>query len=250
MELVGTVARKRGDPARLAVEAAMTGAAAAVAPPGVRVPGVTRFDAATGILETERVTAFTSLMALAATDDPRLEGLCARLGVALAHFQSRLVVPSAHEALLPLPFAGHPDERTPVHGDLNGSNVGFDPTTETLIVLDWSVAPSIAAAGTVGSRYLDPLWFALFFFRFRPFSPRAAWRPERWAGAFLDALAGADPRFAARRLQAFHEDLRPWLADDYRAECARRARGIRWLPYRLWQQAGLRRWERFLRARA
>lgn len=249
MELVGTVARKRGDPARLAVEAAMTTAAVAVAPTGVRVPAVSRFDAAGGLIETERVEAFTSLMSLASAGDPRVEALCARVGHALAHFQSHLVVPPEHEKLLPPPFAGRPDERVPVHGDLNGSNVGFDPDSDRLVILDWSAAPSLGSAGTMGSPYFDPLWFALFFFRFRPFGAGMAWTPERWAGAFLDALAASDARFSAARLRDFHAEVRAWLADDLRAELARRARGIRWLPYRLWQRAGVRRWERFLETR-
>lgn len=242
---VGDVARKQGEPTQLAREAARTVAAVAVAPPDVLVPRVVRSDVP-GVLDTARVPAYRSLYALAVAGDPRLEARVTAAGRALAHFQRRLRPPAWDGPVMPPPFDGPAGARVAVHGDFNGSNVGWDTAGDRLVVLDWSPAPTLGVHGDLGSRWFDPLWFAIFFFRFRPFDLRVAWRPEAWAGAFLTAYDPAPG--AVAELAAFARGVEPWLASDFAEERARRGRGLRRLPFRLWQAAGWRRWARFVAA--
>ncbi len=250
MELSGDVARKRGPADRLALEAAKTRAAASVAARSGRfhVPAVVRYDAAEGVLETERVHGFVSLMQLVLRRDPRLTAVCERVGraVATVHAELRL----ADDLRIPLParLAGEPADDCVLHGDLNGSNVGYDPDTDRVVIVDWSAAPALGEAATVGSRYFDIVWFALFFFRFRPGRALTGWSPERWAGAFLAGYADGASQFSVAALRAYHARVRPFLIDDLRVEQARRGLGLRGLPYRLWRQIGFRRWEKFLAA--
>lgn len=247
VEFVGEVARKQGEAALLAREAARTAAAVAAAPDDVLVPRVVAADVP-GVLDTARVPGFRSLFDLAVAGDPGLERRCAAAGRALAHFQQTLRPPAWDGPVLPPPFDGAGDAPVAVHGDFNGSNVGWDEEADRLVVLDWSPAPTLGVRGDVGSKWFDPVWFTLFFFRFRPFDARARWRPEAWATAFLAAY---DPSPAApRAFLAFAQAIAPWLDRDYAAERVRRGRGIRWLPFRLWQSAGRRRWTRFVAARA
>ena len=248
MVFSGDVARKRGPADRLAIEAAKTSAAAAVGARSGRfhVPAVVRLDAAAGVLETERVHGFVSLMQLVLRRDPRLPGICERVGRALAEIHAELRLPEAMRIPLPAPLAGDPADTCVLHGDLNGSNVGYDPAADRVVIVDWSAAPALGVAATVGSRYFDVLWFSLFFFRFRPGRALGGWSPERWAGAFLAGYAAGSRAFSMEPLRAYHARARTFLTDDLRAEQARRARGIRGLPFRLWRQLGWRRWEKFL----
>ena len=248
MEFSGDVARKRGPADRLAIEAAKTTAAAAV---GVRsgrfhVPAVVRFDAASGVLETERVRGFVRLHDLVVGKDPRLPRICERVGRAVAAIHDELCL--ADELRIPLPegLAGEPEDCCVLHGDLNGSNVGYDPGSDRVVIVDWSAAPALGVAATVGSRYFDILWFSLFFFRFRPGSALIGWTPELWAGAFLFGYARESSAFSADALRAYHARVRTFLTDDLRAEQARRGGGLRGLPYRVWRLLGWRRWEKFL----
>lgn len=248
MEFSGDVARKRGPGDRLAIEAAKTRAAADV---GARtglfhVPAVVRFDAPAGVLETERLHGFVSLLQLVLRRDPRLLGVCERVGRALAAVHAELRLADELRMPLPPPLAGEPADQCVLHGDLNGSNVGFDPDTDRVVIVDWSAAPALGIAATIGSRYFDILWFALFFFRFRPGSALVGWSPERWAGAFLAGYADESGRFSADALRAYHATVRSFLVDDLRREQARRGLGLRGLPYRLWRRLGFRRWEKFV----
>jgi len=248
MEFSGDIARKRGPADRLAIEAAKTTAAAAVGARSRRfhVPAVIRFDAATGVLETERVKGLVSLMQLVLRRDPSLVGICERVGRAVAEVHAELRLPDALRLPLPAALASDPAETCVLHGDLNGSNVGYDPATDRVVIVDWSAAPALGVPATVGSRYFDVLWFSLFFFRFRPGTALTGWSPERWAGAFLNGYAEVSGTFSANALRAYHERARTFLTDDLRAEQARRGLGIRGIPHRLWRQLGWRRWEKFL----
>lgn len=248
MELIGDIARKRGDPERLAVEVAKTTWAVGVAARTGRfhVPPVVRFDADAGVLETERVHGFVSLMQLVRSRDRRLPGICERVGAAIADVHSETRLPGTQRIPLPSPLAGAPADECVLHGDLNGSNVGYDPKADQVVILDWSSAPALPVVATVGSRYFDILWFALFFFRFRPGLALVGWSPERWGGAFVAGYASACPTFSVLGLRAYHEHARGFLTEDYRLERERLGRGFRRIPYRVRQQLGWRRWERFL----
>ena len=248
MEFIGDIARKRGDPDRLAVEAAKTTRAASVGAGSGRfhVPAVVRFDAAAGLLETERVSGFVSLMNLAMRRDARLTAICRRVGEAVAEVHAGMRLGPIRRVPIPGAMAGEPADECVVHGDLNGSNVGYDPSTDRVVIVDWAAAPSLSVAATVGSRYFDVLWFALFFFRSRPITALNGWSPERWAAAFLAGYGAATPAYSADALRAYHERAQPFLSQDYREERDRKGRGIRWLPYRVWQRLGWLRWERFL----
>jgi len=250
MEFSGDVARKRGPADRLEVEAAKTPRAAFVGARTRRfhVPAVVRFDAATGVLETERVHGFVSLMQLALRRDPHLVDICRRVGEAVAALHADLQLPDALRLPLPATIPSDPAEECFLHGDLNGSNVGYDPATDRIVIVDWSAAHALGVAATFGSRYFDILWFALFFFRFRPGTALRGWSPERWVDAFLEGYAAVSGTFSADALRAYFERTREFMTNDFRAEQARRGRGLRGVPFRIWRQLGWWRWERYLAA--
>ncbi len=250
MEFSGDVARKRGPADRLAIEAAKTRAAAEL---GARsgafhVPAVIRFDAALGVLETERVHGLVSLLQLVVRRDPRLLDVCTRAGRAVASVHADLRLCDAPSIPLPESLTGEPGDACVLHGDLNGSNVGYDPATDRVVIVDWSAAPTLGVAATVGSRYFDVLWFALFFFRFRPGNALFGWTPEAWAGAFLFGYAQRSESFSVDALAAYHQRVRGFLLADLRTERTRLGCGPRGLAYRAWRQRGWRRFEKFLAA--
>lgn len=251
MELVGAVARKRGDADRLAVEAAVTSRAAQL---GERcglfhVPSVVRLDRSAGLLETARVDGLRTLMELAVGGASHVGPLCERLGAATATVHAQLALEPEWCREVPPDLADASVRQVVLHGDLTASNVGWTPD-DRLVILDWSAAPSIPRPATVGPPQFDLLWFSTFFFRTRPLGRLAGWRPEEWTGAFLDGYARAGGDADAGRLLRYAERVRPFLEADYAAELARRARGVRRLPYRAWRALGWRRWRRFLVARA
>jgi aminoglycoside phosphotransferase (APT) family kinase protein len=188
------------------------------------------------------------LTQLAVRRDRRLIGICERVGGALAQLHAEMRLPDALRIPLPASLASEPADECALHGDLNGSNVGYDSSTDRVVILDWSAAPALRVAATVGSRYFDVVWFTLFFFRFRPGTAIIGWSPERWAGAFLAGYAAVSGTFSADALRAYHERARTFLSDDYRAERARRGRGIPGIAYGAWQRLGVRRFEKFLAA--
>jgi hypothetical protein len=248
IEFVGDVVRKRGPADRLAIEAARTADGARVGERTGRfhVPAVVRLDQAAGVLETERVHGFVSLMELALRKDSRLVGICERVGRAVAEIHADTLRPETPRMPLPAQFASDPSDECPLHGDLNGSNVGYDPSTDRVVIVDWSAAPALGVAATVGSRYFDVLWFSLFFFRFRPGTALFGWSPERWVEGFLAGYADLAETFSVDALRAYHERVLTFLTNDLRAEQARRPPGIRRIPFRILRQLDWRRWERFL----
>ncbi len=248
MELIGDVARKHGPADRLEAEVTKTTCAAKVAARTGRfhVPPVVGFDARAGVLDTERVHGFLSLMQLVSRRDARLPGICERVGRAIADVHAELRLPDTLRIPLPAPLVGEPADECVLHGDLNGSNVGYDPSRDRIVILDWSTAPALRSVATTGSRYFDILWFALFFFRFRPRSALLHWSPELWAGSFLRGYAAGSDAFTVEALRAYHESIRAFLSDDYRLERERLGRGVRSVPYFVWQWVGWRRWEKFL----
>ena len=250
MEFSGDVARKRGPADRLEIEAAKTQRAAKVGAQSRRfhVPAVVHFDAATGVLETERVHGFVSLMQLAVGRDPRLVAICRRVGAAVAALHADLQLPDSLRVPLPATLSSDPAESCFLHGDLNGSNVGYDPSTDRVVIVDWSAAPALGGVATFGSRYFDIVWFAQFFFRFRPGTALLGWSPELWVDAFLSGYAEVSRTFSADALRAYFERARTFMTNDYQVERSRRGRGLRGASYRVWRQLGWRRWERYLAA--
>jgi hypothetical protein len=247
VELVGSVARKRGVAAHLAVEADVTARAAAL---GTRsglffVPPVIWFDAATGVLETERVEGFRSLMELAVLRDPVVGALCSRLGRAMALVHRELGVDRTVQVSAPV-LRSEGGGVGAIHGDLTASNVGYDRDHDRLVILDWSAAPALAEPVTVGTPYFDMLWFSSFWFRTRPLSALAGWTPEVWSREFLDGYCSAGGAVTVSGFRRYALSARPFLREDHHRELVRRARGVRWLPYRVWRAMGWRRWERYL----
>jgi hypothetical protein len=248
MELIGDVARKSGPVDRLRLEVTKTTCAASVAErTGLfHVPPVVRFDAESGVLETARVHGFRSLMQLVLARDPRFPEICERVGRAIAQVHTEMRLPEDARLPFPEPLRGERADECVLHGDLNGSNVGWDPATDRVVILDWSAAPALRTAASIGSRYFDVLWFSHFFFRFRPLRAVSGWSPERWTCAFLSGYAAVSADFSVEALRAYKARVEPFMADDYRAERERLGRGVRWIPYRIWQWLGRRRWEKFL----
>ena len=199
MEFSGDIARKRGPADRLAIEAAKTTAAAAV---GARsgsfhVPSVVRFDAAGGLLETERVHGFASLLQLVLRRDPRLLDICERVGRALAEVHAELRLPEALRIPLPAPLAGDAADACVLHGDLNGSNVGYDPASGPS--RDRRLVGG-ARAGRRGDGRQPLLRHPVVLAVLLPLpagpAPSAAGSPERWAGAFLAGYADRSGSFS------------------------------------------------------
>lgn len=247
MELVGAVARKRGSAADLAVEADATDRAAAL---GERsgaffVPPVVRFDPQAGVLETQRVDGFQSLMELAVARDPVVRALCAQLGRAMALVHRELPAERA-APVSPAVLRAEDGAVATIHGDLTASNVGYDRARDRLVILDWSAAPALAEPATIGAPYFDLVWFTSFWFRTRPLTALTGWEPEAWSDSFLAGYEAGGGSVARTMLRRYALSARPFMAEDYRRELRRRAHGARWLPYRVWRAMGWRRWERYL----
>jgi hypothetical protein len=248
VELVGTVARKRGPTERLAVEADVTSRAAML---GQRsgaffVPPVARFDAAEGLLETQRVLGFRSLLELALAHDPVVPALCARLGRAIALVHRELSFDATVTATSVTVLRWEDGALAAIHGDLTASNVGHDRTHDRLVILDWAATPALGELITRGTPYFDVLWFMSFFFRNRPLWALINWSPEAWCDAFIEGYRAGGGNLSAEGFRQYAKASRSFLQADYQRELHRRARGVRWLPYRVWRAMGWRRWERYL----
>lgn len=187
MELLGSVARKTGEPSLLAVEAAKARAARHVGQDTglFYVPEVLRCDAEAGTLECERLNGLARLFDLAAAGDSRVGELMRRAGMALAAVHEKLVLPGEMRQDLPGDWTDGGGEDVFIHGDYVCINVCYQQPSGRLVIVDWSAAPLMGRTATFGSRYFDILWFASSVFRVAPWRRLGRWDAEGMVREFL-----------------------------------------------------------------
>jgi len=145
MEFEGDIARKRGEPSLLAVEAAKASRALEIGKHSglFRVPRVINLDAETGVLEFERLRELATLLDLAVRKDARLPGLLEKAGRALAAVHEELTLPEDMKVALPSIWMCRAGENVCIHGDFACINVCVDESSDELVILDWSAAPIV-----------------------------------------------------------------------------------------------------------
>ncbi len=187
MEFVGDIARKKGKPSLLAVEALKSQRAGEIGRSSglFYVPKVIDFDEKTGVLEFERLKGLLTLLDLAIKKDQQLFGLLEKAGNALAVIHQQLVLPDEMKHELPPDWMGPPDENVFIHGDFATINVCFHEPSGQLVILDWSTAPVLDRTPTFGSPFFDILWFASSLFHGAPSKSVLRWDAEEMTSAFL-----------------------------------------------------------------
>jgi hypothetical protein len=81
---------------------------------------------------------------------------------ALVYIHDNFKLDKRDIVLLPLEIEmpGKEIPRAFLHGDFNTDNVQFDPASQGLVILDWSLSPLFDKPATWGTVYWDVLWFA------------------------------------------------------------------------------------------
>lgn len=191
MELIGDIARKKGEPELLVIEAAKAIRANEIGRDSglFNVPKVLNFDANAGVLDFEKIDGLATLLDLAIRRGQRLLELLNKTGRALAVVHRQLVLPDEMKHELSPEWLGTPDENVFIHGDYAPINVCFHESSDSLVILDWSTAPLIGRAPTFGSRYFDILWFTNCIFCGVPLKRVFSWDAEEMADAFLRGYA-------------------------------------------------------------
>lgn len=193
MEFVGDIARKRGEPSLLAVEAAKASRALEIGKNSglFRVPRVVKFDAEAGVLEFERLRELATLLDLAVRKNARLPDLLDKAGQSLAVIHKNLTLPQEMKHDLPSPWMGASDENVFIHGDFACINVCFHEPSGDLVILDFSAAPMVGRTPTFGSRYFDILLFMSSLFQGAPWARVFGWDAAGMAEVFLEGYGKA-----------------------------------------------------------
>ena len=196
MEFTDNTVRKTGEPGLLAVEAAKGSKAFEIGRDSglFYVPKVVGFDAETGVLEFERLDDLATLLELAVRKDQRLPGLLTKAGKALAVVHDRLVLPEEFKHELPPEWMAAPDENVFIHGDFACINVCCRGSSDELVILDWSAAPSVGRTPTFGNRYFDILLFISSLFHGAPYRDVLKWDAKGMADTFLRGYGQAAPK--------------------------------------------------------
>jgi len=195
MEFVGDIARKTGNPAILAVEAAKTEKAGQIAATSglFYVPRLLSFDEKKGILEFERLRGLLTIRELILRKDPRLFGILEDAGRALAVVHEQLVLSDEVKHNLPPEWMVRPEENVFLHGDCGFVNLCYHEPSQRLVILDWSTAPLMGRTPTYGSRYFDIFWFVGLLFRGVPGRKLLHWHSEKMATTFLKGYGKRAP---------------------------------------------------------
>jgi len=193
MELIGDVVRKTGEPSLLAVEAAKAFRGFAIGKDSglFRVPKVVKFDPEAGLLDFERLDGLVTLLDLAVRRDERLARLLEKTGRALAVIHEKLTLPETMKYELPPEWLGPREQNVFIHGDFACINVCYHETSDELVIVDWSAAPSVGRTPTFGSRYFDILMFISSLFHGAPCRDVLRWGGPAMSRAFLAGYRNA-----------------------------------------------------------
>ena len=195
MEMIGDVVRKTGEPNLLAVEAAKASAGFAIGKDSglFRVPKVVKLDPEAGLLDFERLDGLVTLLDLAVRRDKRLAGLLEQTGRALAVIHEKLTLPEAMKHELPPEWSGPREQNVFIHGDFACINVCHYETSNELVIVDWSAAPSVGRTPTFGSPHFDILMFISSLFHGAPCRDVFSWDGPGMSRAFLAGYCSASP---------------------------------------------------------
>jgi hypothetical protein len=254
IEIDTDVVRKRGEPAVIAEEYDRTRAARALGESSglFAVPRITRYDAAAGVLESERITDLTTLRQMAVRGETSLFQNLEQAGAALATIHAHLR--QGHRTILQLPALLQPAEECVfLHGDFTAANVGVSASSGRLFIVDWSTAPMMGRQGNYGSRYFDLVWFTAFLFQVPSYRASFRWNSEGMAIAFLAEYAVHYPAFDPLAYARLGFALRPGMMSWWQ-RCERRHRKnwtyTRSLTAVIVRLLMARRWHLFLRRQA
>ena len=205
MEFIGDIARKRGDPAILAVEAAKTTRAAEIGKKSglFYVPRVVSFDETNGVLDLERIKHMATLHELARKDEYQVHDSFHMAGRALAVIHNQFSLPDAMKCNLPIEWMGSIKDNVFIHGDFTGANICFDETSNQLVIVDWSAAPLLGRTPTYGSRYFDIIWFIIFLACNVPKERFFSWDFRGMSNAFVSGYAKDYPEVVQRLTRDF-----------------------------------------------
>lgn len=192
VSLEGGVIVKRGDPQKIAIEAAKMQAAAIVGRESglFQVPAIVDLDAERGVLRMEYVPGIRGIRRFRGRDAD-LVNLMRHVGEALAAIHMGLRLPDSMRR----PLAGSvPDCEGAVylHGDFSGENVcvlAEDGERPRLIILDWQTSLIAGGEGTYGTPYFDVAWFVGNLFRKPVYKYLSQPDPAVAADSFIDAYS-------------------------------------------------------------
>ncbi len=111
----------------------------------------------------------------------------------LAFIHANLQIPAARRVPVPPGWMMGEQKPVPIHGDFNLINVSWQTTSDRLIILDWSPAPSLDFVATVGPRELDIALFLRSLFLQQNHLCRAIRRYSALRDAFLNEYQSSSP---------------------------------------------------------
>ena len=214
LRFVGNVVRKTGDPAFLEIEhEKMERARTLGEQTGLFVVAkVVGFDAPGGVLDIERLAGLKNLEVLLQGEDGRMCDLLGATGRALAAVHAGLRLPADMEKSLPGKWVAGDEARGFLHGDFTLANVCVEETTDRVVIVDWSAAPILGEAVTVGPVYFDVLWFLYYLFQSMPLKMMCFFRGNELARAFVDGYLSADKKgVTVESLGKFRSQMTPYL---------------------------------------
>ncbi len=165
VEIFNDRVRKIGPPDAIALEAAKSRLARQIGLDSglFIVPKIIHHDEGNGVLIQERIRNFRNYQKLAAYGPSQLE-TWSDLGTALAEVHNSLKLCGS---LNPLPdehFSWSKDHTVGIHGDYNLVNLGYSDDPRKLVILDWSLSPSITGIADIGPSGFDLGWMIKSFF--------------------------------------------------------------------------------------
>ncbi len=248
MEFEGDIARKRGEPSLLAVEAAKASRALEIGKHSglFRVPRVINLDAETGVLEFERLRELATLLDLAVRKDARLPGLLEKAGRALAAVHEELTLPEDMKVALPSIWMCRAGENVCIHGDFACINVCVDESSDELVILDWSAAPIVGRTPTFGGRYFDIVLFVNSLFQGAPCLRVLGWNAAAMAELFLKGYAEESPETKLTMLRDYSSEMLRLQRENIR-RVSRERRSLIALFYTCCQMLMYARFRSFLR---
>jgi hypothetical protein len=219
MEFNGRVAKKAGPLNLLEVEALKTrlGHANGEESGLFYVPKVIRLIRGTGILETEYIDNLVTLQQLAIRRDVNLLPLLNRAGRALAVIHERLVLPDENKHALSPEWMGTSADNVFIHGDYVNINLGWEPSSDRLVVMDWSAAPVTGKKATYGSAISTSsgLWTACST-RF-PGAGSSTGTPKRWRRCLSRVIPGNRLRNRSTKLDTISKAFKDFSGSMFPA---------------------------------
>ena len=197
-----------------------------------RVPRVLDFDEDAGVAVFERLHGIQPAEAMVQSQ-AQGEFLSVKLGAALAVIHKELQLPGDMVRLVPPQF-GWPGGDVFLHGDLSTSNVCFDESDASIVILDWQMTGMLGGRATYGTRYFDLLWYVTNLI-YRPKirhlfgNPLASATKALIESYFAAVGEGYDSDDFSQYTRRFFENMRPSITTVR----SRRERPLLWRSHAL-----------------